>query len=262
MLRLTAGAGVTGPARKRAGHGRHRRDADQALTELYDRHYRALIRLAALLTGDLVAAEQITEDAFAGMHGAWRQLRDGDSALAYLRRTVVSRARCYRARGPRSPVFRPGQPPAGKSALAAEEMLLVALRALPGPQREALVLRYYAGLPDAQVASAIGTSARSARSRIRRGMAALQAAIDGHAVVTGREPASAAAVSGPACLGAKPQRRLTAGGGPRTSAWSEGLMRAADDVAEGTLGRVTPGDAVAGPGQERVADEHCPGEAP
>lgn len=262
MPRLAAGAGVTGPARRRADHGRHRRDADQALTELYDRHYRALIRLAALLTGDLVAAERITEGAFAGMHAAWSYLRNGDSALAYLRRTVVSGARCYRARRPRSSVCLPGQPPAGKSALAAEELLLVALGALPGRQREALVLRYYAGLPDAQVASAIGTNARSARTRIRRGMAALQAALDGHWAVTGREPASEAAVSGPACLGATPQRRLTVGGGPRPSAWSEGLMGAADDVAEGTLGRVTPGNAVAGPGQERVADEHCPGEAP
>jgi RNA polymerase sigma factor (sigma-70 family) len=227
---------------------------------LYDRHHRALIRLAALLTGDLAAAERITEDAFAGMHSAWRHLRDGDSALAYLRRTVVSRARCYRARRPRSSVFRPGQPLASKSAL--EEILLVALRALPGRQREALVLRYYADLPDAQVASAIGTSARSARIRIRCGMAALQAAVDGHSAVTGLQPASEAAVSGSACPGAKPQRRLTAGGEPRPSAWSEGLMRAAYDVAEGALGRVTPGDAIAGPGQERVADEHCPGEAP
>jgi RNA polymerase sigma factor (sigma-70 family) len=255
--------------RRPSGSGKARRagprrgaEADQALTALYDRHYRALIRLAVLLTGDLAAAERITEDAFAGMHAAWRRLRDGDSALAYLRRTVVSGARCYLARRPRSPVCLPGQPPAGKSVLAAEEVLLVALGALPGRQREALVLHYYAGLPDAKVASAIGTSARSARTRIRRGMATLQAALDGHWAATGREPASEAAVSGPACPGAKPQRRLTPGGGPRPSAWSEGLMRAADDVAEGTLGRVTPGDAVAGPGQERVGDKHCPGEAP
>ena len=174
---------------RRARHGSHRREADQALTALYARHYRALFRLAVLLTGDLAASERIAEDAFAGMHGAWRHLRDGDRALAYLRRAVVSRARCYRARRPRSPVCLPGQLPAGRSALAAEETLLVALRALPGRQREALVLRYYAGLPDAQVASATGTSSRSARTRIRRAMATLRAALDGHPAVAGRQPA-------------------------------------------------------------------------
>lgn len=252
----------SGSGKARCAGSRCGGEADQALAALYDRHYRALIRLAVLLTGDLVAAERITEDAFAGMHAVWRHLRNGDSALAYLRRMVVSGARCYRARRPRSSVWRPGQPPAHMSALAAGGILLVALGALPGRQREALVLRYYAGLPDAQVASAIGTNARSARTRIRRGMATLQAALDGHLAITGCEPASEAAASGSACLGAKPQRGLTVGGGPGPSAWSERLMRAADDVAEGTLGRVTPGNAVAGPGQERVADEHCPGEAP
>lgn len=79
-----------------------------------------------------------------------------------------------------------GQLPAAGNAPADEEILLVALRALPGRQREALVLRCYADLPDAHVASAIGTSARSARTRIRRGMATLQAALDGRSAVAGR----------------------------------------------------------------------------
>jgi DNA-directed RNA polymerase specialized sigma24 family protein len=72
----------------------------------------------------------------------------------------------------------------------------VALRALPGRQREALVLHCYADLPDAHVASAIGTSARSARTRIRRGMATLQAALDGRSAVAGRQPAADAGPDG------------------------------------------------------------------
>ena len=87
MPGLAAGA-------RSAGRGRHRREAHQALTALYTQHHRALFRLAVLLTGDLAAAEQIAEDAFAGMHGARRHLRDSDRALAYLRRAVVSRTRC------------------------------------------------------------------------------------------------------------------------------------------------------------------------
>ncbi len=72
----------------------------------------------------------------------------------------------------------------------------MALRALPGRQREALVLHCYADLPDAHVASAIGTSARSARTRIRRGMATLQAALDGRSAVAGRQPAADAGPDG------------------------------------------------------------------
>ena len=67
--------------------------ADEAVTHLYAAHYRSLVRLAALLLRDASAAEEVVQDSFVAMHGAWRRLADPDRALAYLRQSVVNRSR-------------------------------------------------------------------------------------------------------------------------------------------------------------------------
>jgi RNA polymerase sigma factor (sigma-70 family) len=48
-----------------------------------------------------------------------------------------------------------------------------ALRLLPGRQREAIVLRYYADLPEPEVAQAMGVSRGTVKSTTARGLAAL-----------------------------------------------------------------------------------------
>ena len=136
------GPGMTGP---RATPGW---DADQAVAVLYDTHYCALTRLAALLVLDVAAAEEIVQAAFAAMHGGWRHLRDSDKALAYLLRKVVIGARSHHAASPAPPSRQPALPQAGQPPITAPQALVAALHALPARQREALVLRYYAGLPE------------------------------------------------------------------------------------------------------------------
>ena len=60
---------------------------------MYSTHYRSLVRLAALLVRDVATAEEIVQDSFIAMHGAWRRLRDNEKALSYLRQSVVNRSR-------------------------------------------------------------------------------------------------------------------------------------------------------------------------
>ncbi len=55
--------------------------------------------------------------------------------------------------------------------------VLDALRALPRRQRECLVLRYYADLSEAEIATTLGISAGSVKSHSHRGMAALTVAL-------------------------------------------------------------------------------------
>ena len=59
-------------------------DADRAVTAIYSEHYRSLVRLAAFLVRDNATAEEVVQDSFVAMHGAWRRLRDTDKALSYL----------------------------------------------------------------------------------------------------------------------------------------------------------------------------------
>jgi len=68
-------------------------DADQAITAIYSTEYRSLVRLAAVLVGDVGIAEEVVQDSFVALYGAWSRLRDRDKALAYLRQGVINRSR-------------------------------------------------------------------------------------------------------------------------------------------------------------------------
>jgi RNA polymerase sigma-70 factor (sigma-E family) len=158
--------------------------ADRAVTELYSVHYRALVRLAALLVRDVPTAEEVVQDAFVAMHGGWQRLRDAEKALAYLRQAVVNRSRSVLRH--RTVVDKnlqkapPDMPSAEHGALVLLERsaVVAALRGLPGRQREAIVLRYYADLSEAEIAATMGISRGAVKSHTARGMSALRAALE------------------------------------------------------------------------------------
>lgn len=158
--------------------------ADEAVTRLYGAHYRPLVRLGVLLLHDTGAAEEVVQDAFVAMHGRWGRLRDPDKALAYLRAAVVNRSRSalrHRVVVAAHPPAPPDEVPSAEaSALRRLERdrVLRALAALPQRQREALVLRYYGDLSEAQVAAAMGVSAGAVKSHTSRGLAALRSRLD------------------------------------------------------------------------------------
>lgn len=159
-------------------------DADMAVTALYSAHYRSLVRLAVLLVRDVASAEEVVQDAFVAIHAAWRRLRDTDKALAYLRQSVVNRSRSvlrHRAVVEKyAPKGLPDAPSAENGAIGELERSAVieALRGLPTRQREALVLRYYGDLSEAEIAGAMGISKGAVKSHTARGMAALRMALE------------------------------------------------------------------------------------
>lgn len=157
--------------------------ADRAVTELYSQQYRGLVRLAALLVRDTPTAEEVVQDAFVAMHDAWQRLRDAENALAYLRQAVVNRSKSVLRH--RTVVDRnlqkavPDMPSAEHGALVLLERsaVVAALRDLPGRQREAIVLRYYADLGEAEIAATMGISRGAVKSHTARGMIALRSAL-------------------------------------------------------------------------------------
>lgn len=158
--------------------------ADEAVTQIYAAHYRSLVRLAALLLRDTAVAEEVVQDSFVAMHGAWRRLADPDRALAYLRQSVVNRSRSalrHRSVVERhAPAASPHAASAEHGALVALEQagVITALRGLPVRQREVLVLRYYADLSEADIADALGVSRGAVKSHASRAMAALRTALE------------------------------------------------------------------------------------
>jgi len=159
-------------------------DATQAVTELYTTHYRSLVRLAVLLVRDVATAEEVVQDSFVAMHGAWRRLRDSDKALSYLRQSVVNRSRSvlrHRVVVDRNaPKPAPDMPSAEQGALSLLERsaVIAALRTLPPRQREALVLKFYADLSEAQIAASMGISQGAVKSHTARGMASMRAVLE------------------------------------------------------------------------------------
>src|SRR5918995_5513866 len=63
--------------------------------ELYLAHADSAVRLAYLLTGDRLVAEDLVQDAFVRLAGRLVHLRDPGAFDAYLRITVVNLSRSY-----------------------------------------------------------------------------------------------------------------------------------------------------------------------
>lgn len=173
---LTAGIGLTAaPAAL---------EADRAVTDLYAAHYKSLVRLAALLVRDVGTAEEVVQDSFVAMHGGWHRLRDSEKALSYLRQSVVNRSRSvlrHRVVVDRNtPKPPPDMPSAEHGAIALFERsaVIAALRKLPARQREALVLRFYADMSEAQIADAMCISRGAVKSHTARAMQALRSVLE------------------------------------------------------------------------------------
>jgi RNA polymerase sigma-70 factor (sigma-E family) len=163
------------------GAGPAARDADRAVTALYLTHYRPLVRVAALLVGDLATAEEIVQDSFVAVHAAWRRLPDADHALSYLRRSVVDRSRSALRQhvvvDKAAPRLTPDLP-AGQDETSIEverSAFISALWTLPARQREIVVLRYFADLPATQIAAATGISQGAVKAHTARAMSSLRA---------------------------------------------------------------------------------------
>lgn len=163
----------------KAEPGERESDADRAITAIYRMQYSSLVRMAAVLVGDVSTAEEVVQDSFIAVHGAWRRLRDVDMAVRHLRRSVVNRSRSVLRQGPAGPHGPAGQQagPAGQQALERPAMIS-ALRTLPARQREALVLKFYLDLEDKQVASAMGISPGAVNSHVAGAKAALRSFLE------------------------------------------------------------------------------------
>jgi RNA polymerase sigma-70 factor (sigma-E family) len=159
--------------------------ADELLTTLYTTHYRELVRLAAFLTGDRDNAEEVVQDAYVKVHASWRRVRELDKAEAYLRTAVVnlSRSRLRHRQVTQKHRPEPLVDTASAESFAMEhaqrDAVLLALQQLPRRQREAVVLRYYGDLSEAQTAAAMGCSTGAVKSHTSRAMAALRPLLEG-----------------------------------------------------------------------------------
>lgn len=141
---------------------------------------RGLFRFAVALCGDPVLAEDLVQDVLGRAYEQWRLVAAADDQNAYVRRMIVNeflgRRRRFRritSVGRLDDKLLPLSPDhadreCDRSELADE------LASLPPKQRTTLVLRFYAGMSFADVASWLGCRESTARAYATRALAALR----------------------------------------------------------------------------------------
>ncbi|HEX8122322.1 MAG TPA: sigma-70 family RNA polymerase sigma factor [Solirubrobacteraceae bacterium] len=159
-------------------------------SRVYARHAPEVEAIAHRVLGDRAQAQDVAHDVFLRL---WMRPSRFDAGRgdvgAYLRMLARSRAldaqRSLRAASRAGDRYRDAcvraEPavahgPARTSEHREDRRELVrALRALPDPQREAVVLAYWADLPDHQIARRAGVPLGTAKSRVRLGLKRLRA---------------------------------------------------------------------------------------
>ena len=140
--------------------------------EVYRHERTAMVQLAWLLTHDAGTAEDVAQDAFAAL---FREFDRVEHPAAYLRRSVVNgvymRTRQRAREERRNARVMAGSPCSVEGPTGG---LADAMATLSPEQRTAVVLRYWAGLSDREIAAAMGVRPGTARSHLSRAAARLR----------------------------------------------------------------------------------------
>ncbi len=145
-----------------------------------------MVRLAVLLVDDVATAEDVVRDAFVALHRHQHRLRDPDAAVGYLRMSVLNLSRSVlRRRVVARRHLRAAEPERAEGAdyhalLSGEHrQALGAVRQLPRRQREVLILRYWSGPSEKEIAQTLGISPGAVKSTASRGLAAVKRTLGG-----------------------------------------------------------------------------------
>ena len=162
-----------------------RPERDEIVTRLFDEHYRGLCRLAGLLLGDSAGAEEVVQEAFLRTFSGWWRVRYPERAQWYLRKSVVNlcrsrlRRRSTEERGNRVTWSGDRSEDRSEDHSTDDAMTLVTLvRQLPQRQRDAVILRYYEDLPEAEIARVLGCAVGTVKSQLAKARTTLAKGVD------------------------------------------------------------------------------------
>jgi RNA polymerase sigma-70 factor (ECF subfamily) len=145
------------------GHGLVQLSEARDLEGTYREHGRGLWRAVLAYSGDPEVANDAVAEAFA------QALRRG-AAVREPERWVWTAAFKIAAGELKERSSRAGRPVAGSYELPEEAVALaVTLRALPPKQRAAIVLHYYADLPNERIAEVLGITRATVRVHLSQG---------------------------------------------------------------------------------------------
>ncbi len=146
----------------------------------------AVLRFAAVLTGDRSLAEDVVQEVLIRASRRWEAIAGLDRPEAYVRKMIVNEYVSWRRRswrlvpsgagtevdGRLAPDDRLAPDPA--AGHAERQAILAELARLPARQRAVIVLRYYEGLSDTEIADALGCAPGTVRGYASRALALLR----------------------------------------------------------------------------------------
>jgi RNA polymerase sigma factor (sigma-70 family) len=141
-----------------------------AFEAFYRENLTRVVRACALVTLDRDIAEEIAAEAFTRLWSHWDRVEDADHAGGYVFKTAMRL--CSRRRRPDVAALAktPGvAAPDLADAATAREDIARALRLLPLRQRQAVVLRDWAGFSTKDIAGLLSTRESTVRVHLARG---------------------------------------------------------------------------------------------
>lgn len=152
---------------------------DEEFARFVEGAFVGLVQFGALLVGSRAGGEDVAQTALMKVHGAWPRIEDKAAAGAYTRKVMIrlaERGRRRRWNGERPTAIEPDAVITldRTDELAVADAVHRALARLPLAQRAVLVLRYFEGCSEAEIADLLGVSAGTVKSRAARGLAALR----------------------------------------------------------------------------------------
>jgi RNA polymerase sigma-70 factor (sigma-E family) len=143
-----------------------------------DARYARLVRAAILFGCSAQDAEDAVQEALIRCYGAWGRVSTADDRDAYVYRVLVngitrSRRRRWRGEIPYQELPEPAPTDDPATAVSLSQSIRASLGRLGQEQRQVLVLRYFADLTEAQIATVLGIAPGTVKSRASRAIAAL-----------------------------------------------------------------------------------------
>ena len=139
-----------------------------------------VLRFAGVLTADRALAEDVVQEVLIRAHARWNRIGAMDRPDLYVRKMIVNEFLSWRRRSWRMVLtgrdLDVGDQPTQDHAFAHAERaaLLAELGKLPRRQRTVLVLRYYEGLSDPEIAEVLGCAPGTVRGYASRALATLR----------------------------------------------------------------------------------------
>ncbi|MFN8192480.1 MAG: SigE family RNA polymerase sigma factor [Nocardioidaceae bacterium] len=153
--------------------------ADEDFSAFFEATWPRLFRTTYAVAGTVEDAEEALQTAFARAYATWGRISRLEHPAAYVRRMAVNEALSGHRRSSRrtaslGELLDPRTPTDDSDVHVAGMDVWAAVSSLPRKQRAVLVLRYYEGLSEAEIAEVLGVRPGTVKSQASDALAALR----------------------------------------------------------------------------------------